>query len=207
MSVANLIKIKIIYWFCLLYKWCHLFDVDTVSTESGVTELAIVARLDKTSTLVATLHLKIRSNQTRHDQLGLTRPDQPHPSPSDTLGSLRLWSLKKEGTMCSWTSIPRRFFRSQSKGGEGVLLMSPGFSLDWVPDTPTFIKCTSALSQVSWATKVLPLSLPDSTYIESTSWGSSKEALHKVHQQSLSSQKLMINCTLHPNSKFCWARD
>ena len=52
---------------------CHLFNVDTVSTEAGVTELAIVTRLDETSALVAALHLlhcKIKSNQTKHYQKG-----------------------------------------------------------------------------------------------------------------------------------------
>ena len=66
----------------------------------------------------------IRSNQTRpNDNKYLTRKNQTHPCPAHTLGSLRLWSLKKEGTMCSWTSIPKR--------GEGVLLLSPGFNPDW----------------------------------------------------------------------------
>ena len=167
-------KDKFIYRFFFVFVifcfiWCHLFDVDTVSTESGITELAIVARLDKTSTLVATLHLQIRSNQirpnhTKHDQLDLTRPDQadqtrptlPHLIP---LGLCVCEVSRKRAPCARGLPYSREFFRSRSEGREGVLLLSPGFSPDWGPDTPTFIKCTSALSQVGWPGKVLPLPL------------------------------------------------
>ena len=46
----------------------HLFDVDTVSAEAGVTELAIVARLHRTSTFVTALHLQFRIRSNKPDQ-------------------------------------------------------------------------------------------------------------------------------------------
>ena len=61
-------KIQVFSYF---FRLCHLFDVDTVPTESSVTELAIVAWLDETSALCATLHLwhQIKPNQVRISQI------------------------------------------------------------------------------------------------------------------------------------------
>ena len=115
---------------------CHLFDVDTVSTEAGITELAIVTRLDETSALVAALHLftldQIKLDQTeQYKRSDLKGSDPPLPR-----SYLRVPASVKSQERGHHVLVD---FHTEERGGGGGVAVEPRFQSRLGPDSPTFI--------------------------------------------------------------------